>query len=131
MKNLFLKAAGMLFVGVLTTQTFAVDLSKSTNIRADLAKNCSESYTKAKVLTSAEATKFCKCTIDSQAKMTQADQWEIQSAVNAKKNPETLPIVQRTKTEMETCAGVPLIKKVQEATIAAMQKAAAAQQQKK
>ncbi|KAF7275236.1 hypothetical protein GWI33_012054 [Rhynchophorus ferrugineus] len=113
--------------GVLSTQTFAVDLSKSSNIQADLVKNCSESYTKAKVLSSAEASKFCKCTISTQAKMTNADEWAIQSAINAKKNPETLAVVQRTKKEMESCAGMPLIKKVQDATVAAMQKAAAAQ----
>ena len=119
MKNMLLKTAGVLFVTALAGQTYAADLRKSTNIRGDLEKNCQSSFTKAKVLTSAEASKFCKCTIDSQAKMTNAEEWEIRSAVNAKKDPRTLAVVQRTEKQMETCAGPSLIKKVQNAAQAA------------
>lgn len=122
MKNMMLKTAGVLFVTALAGQTYAADLSKSTNIRGDLEKNCQGSFTKAKVLTSAEASKFCKCTIDSQAKMTNAEEWEIQSAVNAKKDPRTLPVVKRTEQYMTTCAGSNLIKKVQTAAASAAKK---------
>ena len=119
MKNMMLKTAGAVLVATLASQTFAADLNTSTNIRGDLEKNCQGSFTKAKVLTSAEASKFCKCTIDIQAKMTNAEEWEIRSAVNAKKDPRTLAVVQRTEKQMETCAGPSLIKKVQNAAQAA------------
>ena len=122
MKNMMLKTAGALLVAALAGQTYAADLSKSTNIRGDLEKNCQGSFTKAKVLSSAEASKFCKCTIDSQAKMTNAEEWEIQSAVNAKKDPRTLPVVKRTEQYMNTCAGSKLIKKVQAAAASAAKK---------
>ena len=122
MKNMMLKTAGALLVAALAGQTYAADLSKSTNIRGDLEKNCQGSFTKAKVLSSAEASKFCKCTIDSQAKMTNAEEWEIQSAVNAKKDPRSLPVVKRTEQYMNTCAGSNLIKKVQAAAASAAKK---------
>lgn len=129
MKTLISKVAGLLFIGVVCSQTFAADLSKSTNIRADLAKNCSESFTKNNVLSASEASKFCKCTIDSQAKITNAEEWEIQSAINAKKDPRSLASVKRTETEVQNCAGTSILQKIQAAAAKAQQ--AAATQQKK
>ncbi|MFC3902498.1 hypothetical protein SAMN05421749_103250 [Acinetobacter marinus] len=122
MKNMMLKTAGAFLVAALASQTYAADLSKSTNIRGDLEKNCQTSFTNAKVLSTSEASKFCKCTIDSQAKMTNADEWEIQSAINAKKDPRTVGVVKRTEQYMNTCAGADLIKKVQTAAQSAQAK---------
>ena len=61
--------------------------AKSSDVRGGLIKACGIQYKKAldlKMLTQADVTKLCTCTVDAEGKVTQAQKWEIQSAVNAK-----------------------------------------------
>ena len=99
---------------------------KSTNVKSALINVCKEQTTKGGKLSAAEVSKFCGCQIDAQGKVTEAQKWEIQSAINAKKSPSSLAFVQQQNKELQACLGAPLVSKLEKLTEEAMK---AAQQQ--
>lgn len=59
---------------------------KSNNIKQGLINNCVEEQNKlgaSKVLSKTEVSLLCKCNVESEGRMTQAQQWDLQSAQNA------------------------------------------------
>ncbi|WAU74510.1 hypothetical protein [Acinetobacter sp. TR11] len=96
---------------------------KSTNIKAGLINVCKDQSAKGGKLTAAEVSKYCSCTIEAQGKVTEAQKWEMQSAVNAKKNPNTLPFVQQGYKDVQACLGAPLVSKLEKLTEEAMKSA--------
>lgn len=101
---------------------------KSTNVKAALVNVCKDQTAKGGKLTAAEVSKFCGCQIDAQGKVTEAQKWEIQSAINAKKSPSSLGFVQQQNKDLQACLGAPLVSKLEKLTEDAM-KAAQQQQQ--
>lgn len=101
---------------------------KSTNVKAALVNVCKDQTAKGGKLTTAEVSKFCSCQIDAQGKVTEAQKWEIQSAINAKKSPSSLGFVQQQNKDLQACLGAPLVSKLEKLTEEAM-KAAQQQQQ--
>ena len=99
---------------------------KSTNVKAALVNVCKDQTAKGGKLTAAEVSKFCSCQIDAQGKVTEAQKWEIQSAINAKKSPSSLGFVQQQNKDLQACLGAPLVTKLEKLTEEAMK---AAQQQ--
>ena len=99
---------------------------KSTNVKSALINVCKEQTTKGGKLSAAEVSKFCGCQIDAQGKVTEAQKWEIQSAINAKKSPSSLAFVQQQNKDLQACLGAPLVTKLEKLTQEAMK---AAQQQ--
>ena len=99
---------------------------KSTNVKSALVNVCKDQTAKGGKLTSAEVSKFCSCQIDAQGKVTEAQKWEIQSAINAKKSPSSLAFVQQQNKDLQACLGAPLVTKLEKLTQEAMK---AAQQQ--
>ncbi|MBP7793924.1 MAG: hypothetical protein KA014_02885, partial [Acinetobacter sp.] len=60
---------------------------KSNNIKQGLIGVCVDEQTKAgalKALSKEEVNKLCKCNVESQGRMSQSLQWELQGAQNAK-----------------------------------------------
>ena len=117
---------------LLATATHAADENplkaayKSTNVKSALINVCKDQTTKGGKLTAAEVSKFCSCTIEAQGKVTEAQKWEIQSAINAKKSPSSLAFVQQQNKDLQACLGAPLVTKLEKLTQEAMK---AAQQQ--
>ncbi len=72
--------------------------------------------------------KFCSCNVEAQGKVTEAQKWEIQSAINSKKSPSTLAFVQQQNKDLKVCLGAPLVSILEKLTEEAM-KAAEQQQQ--
>ena len=72
---------------------------KSTNVKAALINVCKEETAKGKKLTTAEVSKYCTCAVEADGKLTNAQKWEIQSAINQKKSPATLAFVQKQNKE--------------------------------
>jgi len=99
---------------------------KSTNVKSALVNVCKDQTAKGGKLTSAEVSKFCSCQIDAQGKVTEAQKWEIQIAINAKKSPSSLAFVQQQNKDLQACLGAPLVSKLEKLTEEAMK---AAQQQ--
>lgn len=99
---------------------------KSTNVKSALVNVCKDQTAKGGKLTSAEVSKFCSCQIDAQGKVTEAQKWEIQSAINAKKSPSSLAFVQQQNKDLQACLGAPLVSKLEKLTEEAIK---AAQQQ--
>ena len=98
---------------------------KSTNVKSALVNVCKTETAKGGKLSSAEVSKFCSCQIDAQGKVTEAQKWEIQSAVNQKKNPSSLAFVQQQNASLKTCFGPQLTGKLETLTQAAMKAAQA------
>lgn len=96
---------------------------KSTNVKAGLVNVCKDQTAKGGKLTAAEVSKFCGCQIDAQGKVTEAQKWEIQSAINAKKSPSSLAFVQQQNKELQNCLGAPLVSKLEKLTAEAMKSA--------
>lgn len=117
---------------LLATATHAADENplqtayKSTNVKAALVNVCKDQTAKGGKLSSTEVSKFCSCQIDAQGKVTEAQKWEIQSAINAKKSPSSLAFVQQQNKDLQACLGAPLVSKLEKLTEEAMK---AAQQQ--
>lgn len=122
----------MMSAALFATATHAADENplqaayKSTNVKSALVNVCKEQTTKGGKLTAAEVSKFCSCNIEAQGKVTEAQKWEIQSAINAKKSPSTLAFVQQQNKDLQACLGAPLVTKLEKLTQEAMK---AAQQQ--
>ncbi|WP_334113235.1 hypothetical protein [Acinetobacter parvus] len=117
---------------LLATATHAADENplkaayKSTNVKSALINVCKDQTTKGGKLTAAEVSKFCSCNIEAQGKVTEAQKWEIQSAINANKSPSSLAFVQQQNKDLQACLGAPLVSKLEKLTEEAMK---AAQQQ--
>lgn len=103
---------------------------KSTNVKGAIINVCKDQTAKGGKLSSAEVSKFCTCQVEAQGKVTEAQKWEIQSAINAKKSPSTLAFVQQQNSELKACFGPQLTTKLEKLTADAI-KAAQAQQGKK
>ncbi|SPL72202.1 hypothetical protein [Acinetobacter stercoris] len=93
---------------------------KSTNVKSALVNVCKQETAKGGKLSSAEVSKFCSCQIEAQGKVTEAQKWEIQSAVNQKKNPSSLAFVQQQNRDLQTCFGPQLTAKLKTLAEAAM-----------
>lgn len=87
-------------------------ISKSTNVKAAIINVCKEEAAKGKKLTTAEVSKYCTCAVEADGKVTNAQKWEIQSAINQKKNPATLDFVQKQDKDLEKCIGPQLTNKL-------------------
>ena len=87
---------------------------QGTNIKGGLVDMCKEDSGKSGKLSAAEVDKYCKCSIDADGKITNEQKWEIQSAINAKKNPASIAFVQQQNASLEACFGAPLTAKVKQ-----------------
>lgn len=128
MKNFSILRAGLLAAAVAMTGTaYAADAKPatpqptakpSTDIKGDMIKACTDSLSKNKILSSTDAAKFCRCNTTTEGNLKVSDTWEVQSMINAGKDPSTHPAIVRSKNEMKACAGEPLLKTLQEKTMA-------------
>ncbi len=114
----------------LATSAFAADDAlqnayKSANVKASLINVCKTETAKSGKLTTAEVAKYCGCAIESDGKLTNAQKWEIQSAINQKKSPATLAFVQKQNQELQACFGPQLTTKLKTLTEEAMKAAQA------
>ncbi len=98
---------------------------KSANVKASLINVCKTETAKSGKLTTAEVAKYCGCAIESDGKLTNAQKWEIQSAINQKKSPATLAFVQKQNQELQACFGPQLTTKLKTLTEEAMKSAQA------
>ncbi|NHB58216.1 hypothetical protein [Acinetobacter shaoyimingii] len=107
---------------------------KSSNVKSSLISLCKEETGKSGKLTANEVSKYCTCAIESDGKLTNNQKWEIQSSINQKKNPSSLPFVQKQNQDLKACFGSALTTKLEKLTQQAMKdaqaKAAAAQSKK-
>jgi hypothetical protein len=88
---------------------------KSSNIKQSLITICSDTYTKAgalKSLSQADINKLCKCNVESEGRMTVSQQWELQSARNAKDQKKFNEVAQRLakaeQPKVKACVGTAL-----------------------
>ncbi|MFH7807243.1 MULTISPECIES: hypothetical protein [unclassified Acinetobacter] len=96
---------------------------KSTNVKSALINVCKEETGKSKKLSAAEVSKYCTCAVEADGKLTNAQKWEIQSAINQKKSPSTLAFVQKQNKDLQTCFGPQLTGKLKSLTEEAMKAA--------
>ncbi|OTG81599.1 hypothetical protein [Acinetobacter sp. ANC 4648] len=101
------------------------DAYKSTNVKAALINVCKTETAKGGKLTAAEVSKYCTCAVESDGKLTNAQKWEIQSAINQKKSPASLTFVQQQNKALQACFGPQLTSKLQTLTEAAIKAAQA------
>ena len=103
-------------------------VAKSTNIKAALIQACKDETTKGSKgkLSATEVSKLCTCQVEAQGKVTEAQKWEIQSTINAKKNPASLAFVQKQNKDLQTCLGTSLVAKLAKLSDEARQAAAQA-----
>lgn len=98
---------------------------KSTNVKSALINVCKEETGKGKKLSAAEVSKYCTCAVDADGRLTNAQKWEIQSAINQKKSPATLAFVQKQNKDLQACFGPQLTGKLKSLTEEAMKSAQA------
>jgi hypothetical protein len=98
---------------------------KSSNVKNSLVGVCKDETAKSGKLNASEVSKYCTCAIESDGKLTNNQKWEIQSAINQKKNPSTLPFVQKQNQELKACFGSALTTKLENLTQQAMKEAQA------
>ena len=96
---------------------------KSSNVKSALINVCKEETVKSKKLSAAEVSKYCTCAVEADGKLTNAQKWEIQSAINQKKSPSTLAFVQKQNNDLQTCFGPQLTGKLKSLTEEAMKAA--------
>lgn len=96
---------------------------KSSNVKSALINVCKEETAKSKKLSAAEVSKYCTCAVEADGKLTNAQKWEIQSAINQKKSPSTLAFVQKQNKDLQTCFGPQLTGKLKSLTEEAMKSA--------
>ena len=104
---------------------------KSNNVKSALIGVCKTETAKSGKLTSAEVSKYCSCAIESDGKLTNNQKWEIQSAINQKKNPASLAFVQKQNQDLKACFGTQLTSKLETLTQQAMKAAQEAQSKAK
>lgn len=92
---------------------------KSPDIRGGLIKACGIQYKRTvtlKLLTQAEVSKLCTCTIDTEGKVTESQKWEIQSAINSKNQAKIqqlqTSIVKKQGESVKQCVGSALDQKL-------------------
>ncbi|WP_111858293.1 hypothetical protein [Acinetobacter sp. CFCC 10889] len=100
---------------------------KSSNVKSALIGVCKTETAKGGKLSSAEVSKYCSCAIESDGKLTNDQKWQIQSAINQKKNPSSLAFVQKQNQDLQACFGTQLTGKLKTLTEAAMKAAQAKQ----
>lgn len=93
--------------------------TKSSDIRGGFIRACGVKYQKAvndRLMTSAEANKLCACSVDAEGRVTNADNWALQSAVNAKnaKLVQNLQInmLKKQGDSIRACVGPALSQKI-------------------
>lgn len=96
---------------------------KSTNVKGALINLCKDETGKGNKLTAAEVSKYCTCAVEADGKMTNAQKWEVQSAINAKKSPSSLAFVQQQNKDLQACFGPQLTGKLKGLTDEAMKSA--------
>lgn len=89
---------------------------KSSNVKSALINVCKEETSKSKKLSGAEVSKYCTCAVEADGKLTNAQKWEIQSAINQKKSPSTLAFVQKQNSDLQACFGPQLTGKLKSLT---------------
>ena len=99
------------------------EVYKSSNVKSALINVCKEETAKSKQLSAAEVSKYCTCAVEADGKLTNAQKWEIQSAINQKKSPSTLAFVQKQNNDLQTCFGPQLTGKLKSLTEEAMKAA--------
>ena len=104
---------------------------KSSNVKSALIGVCKSETSKSGKLTAAEVSKYCSCAIESDGKLTNNQKWEIQSAINQKKNPASLAFVQKQNQDLKACFGTQLTSKLETLTQQAMKAAQEAQSKAK
>ena len=118
-------------VALMTTATHAAESNKlqeaykSTNVKSALINVCKDETGKSKKLSAAEVSKYCTCAVEADGKLTNSQQWEIQSSVNQKKSPATLAFVQKQNKDLQACFGPQLTGKLKTLTEDAMKAAQA------
>lgn len=97
--------------------------AKSADIRGGLVKACGIQYKKTvelKLLTQADVNKLCGCTVDAEGSVTQAQKWELQSAVNAKNQDKIkqlqTAIIKKQGESVKKCVGTALDQKLSKLT---------------
>ena len=98
----------------------AVDSAlKSSDVRGGLIKACGVQYKKTvseKMLTQADVTKLCTCTVDAEGRVTEAQKWDLQSAANAKNQSKfqqlQTAILKSQGESVKKCVGTTLDKKI-------------------
>lgn len=119
----------MAMAGFAATMSHAADENqlqqayKSTNVKGALINVCKTETAKGNKLTAAEATKYCTCAVEADGKMTNAQKWEVQSAINAKKSPGSLAFVQQQNRDLQACFGPQLTGKLKTLSENAMKSA--------
>lgn len=89
---------------------------KSTNVKAALVNVCKEDIAKSKKLTDTEVSKYCSCAVEADGRLTNDQKWQIQSAINQKKSPSTLPFMKKQHEELQACFGSSLTTKLEKIT---------------
>jgi hypothetical protein len=130
-----LKSNIMLSIAVSTTALFASvahadndklqQAYKSTNVKSALINVCKEETGKGKKLSAAEVSKYCTCAVEADGRLTNAQKWDIQSAINQKKSPASLAFVQKQNKDLQACFGPQLTGKLKTLTEEAMKSAQA------
>ncbi len=98
---------------------------KSTNVKSALINVCKEETGKGKKLSAAEVSKYCTCAVEADGRLTNAQKWDIQSAINQKKSPASLAFVQKQNKDLQACFGPQLTGKLKTLTEEAMKSAQA------
>ena len=98
---------------------------KSTNVKSALINVCKEETGKGKKLSAAEVSKYCTCAVEADGRLTNAQKWDIQSAINQKKSPASLAFVQKQNKDLQACFGPQLTGKLKSLTEEAMKSAQA------
>lgn len=97
--------------------------AKSSDVRGGLVKACAIKYKPAiesKTLTQADVNKLCDCSVIAEGQTTAAQNWELQSAVNAKNKAKfeqlQVGIMKRQADVIKKCVGTSLDQKLTKIT---------------
>ena len=97
--------------------------AQSSNVKQSLVQVCVDNQTTlgaSKVLNKTEINKLCSCTVESEGRMTVSQQWELQSARNAKDQKKYAEVAQRIaaaeQPKIKSCLGPALEKKLTDAS---------------
>ncbi len=101
--------------------------AKSSNIRSGLIKACGVKYKMAisnKTLSQSEVNKLCACSVDAEGQVTNAQTWELQSAVNAKNKTKyqqlQMALLKKQGESIKKCVGSSLDQKLSKLASQAM-----------
>ena len=82
---------------------FALPQANAADIKQNNINTCVNGAVKYKVADKNTATKLCKCTIGVRSEMTIGQMWEIESYAQDKKDPSSLPYVQKMQKDLQQC----------------------------